>query len=67
MEDSVQGFCTMTHCGNSLCPPDVSPCRIESTATPFTIGVHFSKDPLEQLPDDNLGMCLTYEQLPCKV
>lgn len=61
------GFCTMTHCGGSLCPPEVSPCKVESTANPFTIGVHFGHNAREQSPEDNLGMCLTYEQLPCRV
>lgn len=68
MDETVSGYCKMTHCGNSLCPEDVNPCKIESTATPFTISVHFSPfNTKEQPPDDNLGMCLTYEQLPCKV
>lgn len=67
MDELTPGFCTMTHCGNSLCQEEINPCKIESTATPFTIGVHFSANVKEQPPDDNLGMCLTYEQLPCKV
>lgn len=67
MDELAPGYCSMTHCGNALCPKEINPCKIESTASPFTIGVHFSPNAKEQLPDDNLGMCLTYEQLPCKV
>lgn len=41
------------------------PCRIESSVTPFTIGVQFGPAAREESPEDNLGMCLRYEQLPC--
>lgn len=63
----IPGFCDLIHCGPTLCPSGMSPCRIESSATPFTIGVHFGPSAREASPDDNLGMCLTYEQLPCNV
>ncbi|KAF7281515.1 hypothetical protein GWI33_004595 [Rhynchophorus ferrugineus] len=59
------GSCSLTHCGSTLCPSGNSPCRIESSVTPFTIGVHFGPSRIESSPEDNLGMCLTYEQLPC--
>ncbi|RZC34751.1 uncharacterized protein BDFB_001026, partial [Asbolus verrucosus] len=65
--DVGPGFCDLVHCGESLCPLGASPCRIESSATPFTVGVHFGPSAREAPPDDNLGMCLTYEQLPCNV
>lgn len=61
------GVCDLIHCGGSLCPADDGPCRIESSATPFTIGVHFGPSSREESPEDNLGMCLTFEQLPCNV
>ncbi|VEN43794.1 unnamed protein product [Callosobruchus maculatus] len=61
------GYCKMVHCGSSLCPNGETPCRIESSATPFVIGVHFGPSAKEESPEDNLGMCLTYEQLPCNV
>ncbi|XP_044758275.1 uncharacterized protein LOC123316323 [Coccinella septempunctata] len=57
--------CSLVHCGESLCPEDVSPCRIESSSTPFTVGIHFEQNSREAPADDNLGMCLNYEQLPC--
>ncbi|KAJ8915019.1 hypothetical protein NQ315_015994, partial [Exocentrus adspersus] len=63
----IQGFCDITHCGPTLCPSGETPCRIESSATPFVIGVHFGPSARDESPDDNLGMCLTYEQLPCNV
>ncbi|XP_044252899.1 uncharacterized protein LOC123003909 [Tribolium madens] len=61
------GFCTLVHCGESLCPAGENPCRIESSITPFVIGVHFGSSVGESPPDDNLGMCLNYEQMPCNV
>ncbi|XP_030751897.1 uncharacterized protein LOC115879289 [Sitophilus oryzae] len=57
--------CSLTHCGSTLCPSGNSPCRIESSITPFTIGVHFGHSVKETSPEENLGMCLTYEQMPC--
>ncbi|XP_063917357.1 uncharacterized protein LOC135133044 [Zophobas morio] len=65
--DVGPGTCDLIHCGESLCPSGETPCRIESSVTPFTIGVHFGSSAREAPPDDNLGMCLTYEQLPCNV
>lgn len=59
------GFCNLVHCGNSLCPLGETPCKIESTVTPFTIGVHFGTPSDNNLPDDNIGMCLKYEQQSC--
>ncbi|KAJ3624187.1 hypothetical protein MTP99_017832 [Tenebrio molitor] len=65
--DAGPGSCNLVHCGGSLCPAGESPCRIESSTTPFTVGVHFGPNAREESPDDNLGMCLNYEQLPCNV
>ncbi|KAL3272943.1 hypothetical protein HHI36_014400 [Cryptolaemus montrouzieri] len=59
------GTCNLIHCGESLCPKGETPCRIESSSTPFTIGIHFEENAKEVPPDDNLGMCLTYEQQLC--
>lgn len=59
------GFCDITHCGNTLCPAGEIPCRIESSVAPYTIGVHFGPAAQEQSPEDNIGMCLRYQQLPC--
>lgn len=56
----------MVHCGNSLCPyDDYNPCRIESSVTPFTIGIHFGISSDNKTPEDNIGMCLKYEQQEC--
>ncbi|KAK9883020.1 hypothetical protein WA026_001233 [Henosepilachna vigintioctopunctata] len=59
------GSCNMIHCGETLCPDGESPCRIESSSIPFTIGIHFEGNAREAPADENLGMCLLYEQLPC--
>lgn len=58
--------CLPVHCGNSLCPAGVSSCKIETSVTPFHIGVNFG-DGLNNKgsPEDNIGACLRYRQLPC--
>ncbi|XP_066139864.1 uncharacterized protein [Euwallacea fornicatus] len=60
------GSCSLEHCGPSLCPSGTSPCRIESSVQPFNIGVHFGPSATDTSPEDNLGMCLSYEQIPCE-
>lgn len=60
--------CLPIHCGDSLCGAGVLPCRIESTVTPFGIGVHFGDVGAEEVkgsPEDNIGACLRYNQLNC--
>ncbi|KAG8224759.1 hypothetical protein J437_LFUL005328 [Ladona fulva] len=59
------GVCDLLHCGSSFCNSGEDPCRIESSTTPFHIQVLFGPGVREESPDDNLGMCLRYEQLPC--
>uniref|UniRef100_A0A6P7FGW5 Uncharacterized protein LOC114327953 n=1 Tax=Diabrotica virgifera virgifera TaxID=50390 RepID=A0A6P7FGW5_DIAVI len=66
-EDMIQGICDVIHCGSTLCPDGEDPCRIESTVTPFVVGVHFGRTVREASPEENLGMCLTYEQQDCNV
>lgn len=60
--------CTPIHCGNSLCSNGLeTACRIESTVTPFGIGVHFG-DGIgidKGSPEDNIGACLKFNQLNC--
>ncbi|KAK5641187.1 hypothetical protein RI129_009734 [Pyrocoelia pectoralis] len=63
--DMAPGFCNLGYCGNSFCPNGEKTCRVESTVTPFTIGIQFGSSAREESPDDNLGMCLKYEQLAC--
>lgn len=58
-------FCTIARCGNSLCPRGQLPCRIETSVVPFSIGVHFGASARESNPEDNLGVCLIYQQLRC--
>ncbi|XP_065093454.1 uncharacterized protein LOC135714110 [Ochlerotatus camptorhynchus] len=57
--------CIPVHCGNSLCPFGVSPCRLETSVTPFGLGIHFGEGMDKGSPEDNIGACLRYNQLPC--
>ena len=57
--------CLPVHCGLSLCGQGVSPCRLETSVTPFGIGIHFGNGYDKGNPEDNLGVCLRYKQLPC--
>lgn len=57
--------CSPVHCGNSLCPRNVSPCRVESTVTPFGIGVHFGDGLSKGSAEENIGACIRYKQLNC--
>lgn len=57
--------CSPVHCGNSLCPPNVSPCRVESTVTPFGIGIHFGDGLNKGGAEENIGACIRYKQLNC--
>jgi hypothetical protein len=58
--------CIPVHCGNSLCHAGVSSCKIETSVTPFHIGVHFGDGKAHKgSPEDNIGACLRYKQLPC--
>lgn len=65
------GICDLEHCGSSLCGPselDIDGnCRVETSYTPFHIRVEFGMGNQNKtaLPDDMIGMCLNYEQLPC--
>ncbi|CAL7950174.1 unnamed protein product [Xylocopa violacea] len=64
------GICNLEHCGNSLCDrnelDEEGNCRVETWATPFRIRVAFGpgQDTGTTL-EDNIGMCLMYEQLAC--
>ncbi|XP_034473893.1 uncharacterized protein LOC117781250 [Drosophila innubila] len=59
--------CEPVHCGSQFCSSGVWPCRIESTVTPFYIGVHFGDGnaPGKGNAEDNIGACLRYSQVPC--
>ncbi|XP_053673742.1 uncharacterized protein LOC128724002 [Anopheles nili] len=57
--------CRPVHCGNSLCPPGVSPCRVETSVTPFRLGIHFGEGIDRGSPEDNIGACIRYNQIPC--
>ncbi|XP_015513075.1 uncharacterized protein [Neodiprion pinetum] len=64
------GICDLEHCGNSLCNQseldDEGNCRVETSATPFHIRVAFGPGEDNGLSsENNVGMCLSYEQLPC--
>lgn len=57
--------CSPVHCGNSLCPLNSSPCRVESTVTPFAIGIHFGDGALKGGAEENIGACMRYKQQNC--
>lgn len=57
--------CVPVHCGLSLCPPGISPCRLESSVTPFRLGVRFGEGLGKGSPEDNIGACLRYSQVSC--
>ncbi|KAL0274704.1 UNVERIFIED_CONTAM: hypothetical protein PYX00_002768 [Menopon gallinae] len=63
--DNIPGVCDLLHCGSSFCNMGENPCRIESSTIPFNIRVQFGPALREESPDDNLGMCLKFEQQPC--
>ncbi|KAH8281661.1 hypothetical protein KR054_002050 [Drosophila jambulina] len=59
--------CEPIHCGAQFCSSGAWPCRIESTVTPFYIGVHFGNglDPGKGNAEDNVGACLRFSQVQC--
>lgn len=58
--------CIPVHCGNSMCQTGAASCKIETSVTPFHIGVHFGDGKAHKgSPEDNIGACLRYKQLPC--
>jgi hypothetical protein len=58
--------CLPVHCGNSLCPSGSKTCRVETDVKPFHIGVHFGNGTSNKGgPEDNIGVCLRYRQMPC--
>lgn len=57
--------CVPVHCGNSLCAPGVTPCRLETSVTPFGIGINFGDGIDKGSPEDNIGACLKYNQVEC--
>ncbi|VVC89793.1 unnamed protein product [Leptidea sinapis] len=60
------GVCDPHHCGNNFCP-GVSPadCHIETSITPFAVSVHFGPPTIKENPEENIGMCLRYQQISC--
>lgn len=58
--------CIPVHCGSSLCQAGLASCKVETSVTPFHIGVHFGDGKVNKgSPEDNIGACLRYKQLPC--
>ncbi|XP_017856793.1 PREDICTED: uncharacterized protein LOC108609585 [Drosophila arizonae] len=59
--------CEPVHCGAQFCSSGIWPCRIESTVTPFYIGVHFGDGGAagKGSAEDNIGACLRYNQVQC--
>ncbi|XP_045775283.1 uncharacterized protein LOC123874129 isoform X2 [Maniola jurtina] len=60
------GVCDPHHCGSSFCPGiRPSDCRVDTSITPFAVSVHFGAPTLKHNPEENIGMCLRYTQVPC--
>lgn len=59
--------CSPIHCGSEFCLNGILPCRIESTVTPFGLGIHFGDGKNKGSPEDNIGACLKYNQVACVV
>lgn len=57
--------CEPVHCGRSFCASGTTPCRIESTVTPFYLGVRFGNGRRKGSPEENIGACLRYSQMEC--
>ncbi|XP_072944923.1 uncharacterized protein [Epargyreus clarus] len=63
---STPGVCDPHHCGSTLCPGVGFPqCRVDSALTPFAVAVHFGPPTPKPSPEDNIGVCLRYTQIPC--
>lgn len=61
------GVCDPHHCGNTFCPgQNFKNCRVETSITPFAVSVHFGPPSIKRSPEENIGMCLRYTQLPCE-
>ncbi|XP_045500436.1 uncharacterized protein LOC123697908 isoform X2 [Colias croceus] len=60
------GVCDPHHCGSSFCPGvRFQDCHVDSGITPFAVSVHFGPPTVKENPEDNIGMCLRYSQVPC--
>lgn len=57
--------CEPVHCGMQFCSNGIWPCRIESTVTPFYVGIHFGDGSGKGSAEDNIGACLRYQQVQC--
>ncbi|CAH0588805.1 unnamed protein product [Chrysodeixis includens] len=60
------GVCDPHHCGNTFCPNRrPNDCHVETSVTPFAVSVHFGARTHKRSPEENIGMCLRYTQIPC--
>nr|XP_037876896.1 uncharacterized protein LOC119630688 isoform X2 [Bombyx mori] len=60
------GVCDPHHCGGSFCPGlPAARCWVETSSTPFAVSVHLGPPTPKLSPEDNIGACLRYVQLPC--
>ncbi|XP_075154005.1 uncharacterized protein LOC142227376 [Haematobia irritans] len=57
--------CEPVHCGMQFCSNGMWPCRIESTVTPFYVGIHFGDGTGKGSAEDNIGACIRYQQVQC--
>ncbi|XP_063386641.1 uncharacterized protein LOC134672616 [Cydia fagiglandana] len=63
----MSGVCDPHHCGSSFCPNrSPSDCHVDTSITPFAVSVHFGPPSLKLNPEENIGACLRYTQVPCE-
>ncbi|CAG9788943.1 unnamed protein product [Diatraea saccharalis] len=64
----IPGVCDPHHCGNTFCPGvGNNDCRVETSISPFAVSVHFGTATSKRNPEENIGACLRYTQLPCDI
>ncbi|RVE49712.1 hypothetical protein evm_005582 [Chilo suppressalis] len=62
----LPGVCDPHHCGFTFCAGVANAqCRVETSISPFAVSVHFGPPTPKRSPEENIGACLRYSQLPC--
>ncbi|XP_047992050.1 uncharacterized protein LOC125230849 isoform X2 [Leguminivora glycinivorella] len=63
----MSGVCDPHHCGSSFCPhKNPRECHVDTSITPFAVSVHFGQPSRKPNPEENIGACLRYTQMPCE-
>ncbi|XP_073961375.1 uncharacterized protein [Choristoneura fumiferana] len=63
----MSGVCDPHHCGSSFCPNKrPEDCHVDTSISPFAVSVHFGPPSPKPNPEENIGACLRYTQMPCE-